>query len=331
MKRNIKYVIQLLVFFTPAILKKLIWRSIGFRIGSHVKIGMFSLIMVDSMTLADGVCIDPFTMVVFLEEFTLGERCRLAYFSKIYGKGIFHAESRCLVSVQCLIECSEHYSVIMKDYSCFGPRNTIYTHGDFLPKLQGYPSKRGNIVIGAYSWTGMSTVIMPGTVIGENSIITPGAVLRGIVPDHKFIQSSAYKYDCRPIEEKIVKRSNEEINQYIRNVVNLVLHESDPVFLSIQGQISQNPDLLFSDLSLPPLGMYEGRKFVIAGDFSKSEISANDIVLGYKLPGKIKNIKTISWMEFENYRAWPKSDKILSQLISRLYHKFDIRFLLVKD
>jgi len=292
---------------------------------------MFSFVMVDHLDIADDACVDPLTMIVFLKEFKLGEKCRIAYFTKIYGKGSFRAESRNLVSVQCLIECSPHCSVIMKDYSCFGPRNTIYTHGHYLPSLQGYPAKKGDVVMGEYSWTGMATVILPGTTIGARTIITPGAVLTGNIPGNSFIKSSAYKYDARPIEEKIVKRSPQDVLQYMNNVLAMVIQETDGNSAIMLERFLAEPDLSFQDLSLSPPGIYKGKNIFVYHDQASLKITDNVIVAGYGLPEKIKKKRAIPWMDFENYSAWPESDKILSELIRQLYSKLDIRFLFIKE
>lgn len=331
MKLKIKYFMQLIAFFTPAFLKILIWKCLGFKVGQRVKIGLFSLIMVDHLDIADDACIDSLTIIVFLKEFKLGEKGRIAYFTKIYGEGSFRAESRNLVSVQCLIECSPHCSVIMKDYSCFGPRNTIYTHGHYLPRLQGYPAKKGDVVIGAYSWTGMATVILPGTTIGEHTIITPGAVLTGNIPGNSFIKSSAYGYDARPVEEKMVRRTPQEIRQYLHNVLAMVVRETDDNAPSAFEQLLAEPDLLFQDLSLPPPEIYKGKNIIIHQDAMPLKTTENVIVAGYGLPEEIRKKRAVPWMDFEDYSAWPASDKILSQVVERLYSKLDIRFLFIKE
>lgn len=327
MKKYVKYIIQIIAFFAPSFLKITFWRCIGFKIGKRVKIGVFSFIMVDQMNIGDDAIIDPFTMVILLKDFKLGEKSRLAVFTKIYGKGSFKAESRNLVSVQCLIECSQNCSVIMKDYSCFGPRNTIYTHGEYLPRLQGYPARKGDVIIGEYSWTGMSTVILPGTTIGPRTIITPGPVLSGQVPGDSFIRSSAYKYDSMPIEGRIIKRPCQDILRYINNVLAIIIKERNIVELD---RVLAEPDLLFQDLSLALPGLYKGKNIMVYHGQSLPTINGNIIVAGYGLPEEIKKMNGISWMDFENYLASPESDRVLSLLVRELYLKFNLRFLFIK-
>jgi acetyltransferase-like isoleucine patch superfamily enzyme len=38
--------------------------------------------------------------------------------------------------------------------------------------------------IGSGSWLGANVVILPGTVLGRNTVVAAGAVVRGEFPDH---------------------------------------------------------------------------------------------------------------------------------------------------
>jgi len=46
----------------------------------------------------------------------------------------------------------------------------------------GWDESRCGVEIGKNVWTGASCVILPGTVIGDNSVIAAGSVVRGAVP-----------------------------------------------------------------------------------------------------------------------------------------------------
>lgn len=325
MKRYIKYFLQAVAFFLPSFLKVLLWRCVGFKIGERVKIGMFSLIMVDNLELEDDVCIDPLTMIVFLKQFRLGQKSRIAYFSVIYGTGTFYAESRCLVSVQCLIECSPYCSVTMKHYSCFGPRNTIYTHGTFLPMLRGFPSTKGDVSIDTYSWTGMSTTILPNTFIGKNTIIAPGAVLSGQIPGNTFIKSLACQYESLPINQKMREYSGHEIHCYIKNVVTAIANNDERI-------LRLKPAELFRDLSIPSAKEYMGKPlFLLTGEPEPAEKLNNAIIIGHGLPEKIRKDKSLLWLDFEDFMASHEPDKAVCQLIERLYYGFGLTFLFSHD
>jgi acetyltransferase-like isoleucine patch superfamily enzyme len=277
--------------------------------------------MVEHCELGDGAIIDPFTLILFLKEFTLGPRSRVAIFTKIYGPGTFRAEARCLVSVQCLIECSGGRSVIMKNYSCFGPRNTIYTHGEYLPRLQGYPFKRGDVVIEEYAWTGMSTTILAGTIIGRNTITAPGAVLRSRVPSDAFIVPRACSYDVHPISRVMSTHGSDEIQRYILNALAGVTRDDEEA-----AQL--HSDDLFRAPALTPPREFMGKQLLIfAKGMTAAERPGDAIVVGYDLPREIRDGSIPHWLDFRDYTAGGKSDRAVIQLVERLYSRFAIRFI----
>lgn len=331
MKRMIKYLIQGIACFLPPFLKIFLWRCLGFKIGKRVKVGMFNLILVDYLELGDDACLDPFIIILFLEEFKLGNKSRIAVFTKIYGKGKFHAETRCLVSVQCLIECSPESRITMEDYSCFGPRNTVYTHGIYLPRLQGYPFKRGDVTIGEYSWTGMATTILPQTCIGRNTVITPGAVLSGTIPENTFIKSPTYHYEAKPIQAKLRKYTSQEIFTYIKNVIAKVTLEDYDIPEFKSDNLSHVSEIFFQELPISPPKKYKGKKLHF---FSKTlEINQKEesIIIGYELPESIRNNRHLLWLDFKDYMAYSESDEVVLDIVNRLFSELSFKFLFVDE
>jgi len=315
----IKYIIQLIACFMPDFIKKLLWRLIGFKIGKRCKIGLFSIILVENLVFGDDVVIDPFTMIIFLKKFKLGHKSRIAYFTKIYGKGSFIADNRCLVSIQCLIECYSEKKITMNDYSCFGPRNTIYTHGGYLPTLQGFPSKIDDIIIGSFSWTGMSTTILPGTKIGDSTIIAPGGVLTGKISNNLFIRPHSYGYDVTPIEKKMKTKTSEEIDNYIKNMIYIV---------AVKDNI-QNVYDFYSPPPFPIIEKYNNKKIFYYNISNKVFDYENVIIVGYNLNEKIKN-NAILWLDFKEYLAKGKNDQDMQNIVYQLFKLCNLRFIFVE-
>ncbi|KPA16307.1 transferase [Candidatus Magnetomorum sp. HK-1] len=316
----IKYIIQLIACFMPFFLKKFLWKVIGFKIGKRCKIGLFSIILVENLEFADDVIIDPFTMIIFLKKFKLGHKSRIAYFTKIYGRGSFIADNRCLVSIQCLIECFSEKKIIMNDYSCFGPRNTIYTHGGYLPNLQGFPSKIDDIIIGSFSWTGMSTTILPGTKIGNSTIIAPGGVLTGKISNNLFIRPHSYGYDVTPIEKKMKTKSSLEIDNYIKNMIYNVTVKDN----------KQNISDFYSPPPFPTIERYYNKKIIYYNDSNDFLDSENILLVGYDLNKRIKKNKEIFWLDFKDYSASGKNDKDMQNIVYQLFKLCNLRFIFVE-
>ena len=62
------------------------------------------------------------------------------------------------------------------------------------------------VSIGDGSWIGIGVILLAGTVIGKNSVVAAGAVVKGKFPDHCVIGGCP---------ARILKRYDENINQWV--------------------------------------------------------------------------------------------------------------------
>ena len=46
------------------------------------------------------------------------------------------------------------------------------------------------IVIGNNVWIGLNAIILKGSVIGDNSVVTAGSVVKGVFPNNALIQGN---------------------------------------------------------------------------------------------------------------------------------------------
>jgi serine acetyltransferase len=81
-----------------------------------------------------------------------------------------------------------HYSIVIGDDVYTGPyvyvtdQNHSYADPD-MPVGRQWPVNTA-VSIGAGTWLGAGTVILPGASIGRNVVVAAGSVVRGTVPDH---------------------------------------------------------------------------------------------------------------------------------------------------
>ena len=81
-----------------------------------------------------------------------------------------------------------HWSIVLGDQIQTGPyvyitdQNHSYTNPD-EPVGWQTPTEAA-VRIGSGSWLGANVVILPGTVLGENTTVAAGAVVRGTFPSH---------------------------------------------------------------------------------------------------------------------------------------------------
>ncbi|MBP5428926.1 MAG: acyltransferase [Clostridia bacterium] len=116
---------------------------------------------------------------------TLGNRIRIHSGSKIKvrrGAKLSIGEGT-KINYNCMIVCRQSVSIGEK---CeFGPGVLVYDHDhDFRVGLEKRLYKSSDVVIGNRVWIGANTVILRGTVIGDDCVIGAGSVVRGTISPH---------------------------------------------------------------------------------------------------------------------------------------------------
>jgi acetyltransferase-like isoleucine patch superfamily enzyme len=71
--------------------------------------------------------------------------------------------------------------IAIGDYVTLGPYVAVITHDASLAHYTGQ-TRIGRVVIGRRVNVGVGAILLPGTVIGEDSVVAAGAVVRGEVP-----------------------------------------------------------------------------------------------------------------------------------------------------
>lgn len=69
---------------------------------------------------------------------------------------------------------------------------------------------RAPVTIGAYTFIGTRSLIMPGAKIGKGCIITPGSVVSGVIPDYSIAKGDPAKVvgDVRKIDKRYLTHPN---------------------------------------------------------------------------------------------------------------------------
>lgn len=89
-----------------------------------------------------------------------------------------------LISIGEGVTISSYVRVLTHDWSLYTIAKEFGHFSDRpIGKIQG-------VSIGAYSFVGTGSIIMPGTTIGRGCLIGAGTVVRGNVPDHSIIIGS---------------------------------------------------------------------------------------------------------------------------------------------
>lgn len=104
-----------------------------------------------------------------------------------------------------MIAC--HEKIIIGDDCQLSPNVQIYDHDHDFTSENGVRDgkyKTAPIIIGNNVWIGANSVILRGTVIGDNAVIGAGCIVKGEVPpDTVLVQKRTSEYKMYEIKEKL--------------------------------------------------------------------------------------------------------------------------------
>lgn len=127
-------------------------------------------------------------------EFNIGSRVQLGKKLRVHSgtkikvrrDGKLYIGANTKINYNCIIAC--HDSITIGGGTELGPSVFLYDHDhDYRVGLKKNVFKTEPISIGKNCWIGANTVILKGTVIGDNSIVAAGSVVKGIFPSESVI------------------------------------------------------------------------------------------------------------------------------------------------
>jgi len=195
---------HLLAFgWMPSALRVWVYRTfLGYRIGRRVSIAPGAAIVGERVQIGDGVEIGLLAVVqgrditigahsrvgtmsyVSCERIEIGEDAWIA--EQVYVGGpqlpesLFRLGSRTIVLQQANINPTK--PVIIGDDTGIGGHCLIFTHGAWLNVLDGYPAQYEPVTIGRSVWLPWRVFVMPGTTIGDGSVIGANSLVQGTIP-----------------------------------------------------------------------------------------------------------------------------------------------------
>jgi acetyltransferase-like isoleucine patch superfamily enzyme len=192
----------LLAALLPSALRVRLLRARGAKIGTGVRLGMFSIILAEELELADGASIGALSVVrarsirlgarasigalsyVSTQRFALGDDTVVAKLVVIAGPATrqseFVAGKRCTIFPYCWIDTTRE--VHLEDEVGVGGASYIFTHGSWQPVIDGFPVAFGPVTIKRNVWLPWRVFILPNVTIGEYATIGAGAVVTKSLP-----------------------------------------------------------------------------------------------------------------------------------------------------
>ena len=161
----------------------------------------------------------------------------------------------------------------------------------------------------------MHTAILPGTLIGKNTIICPGATLTGIVPSDSFIRPQSYGHSISPIKDKLNVRTEKVIRNFIINC-----------FSSIVGEKIIKDEELFLSKNISEVLVFADARIKYWQEGFQKNPQEKEIIVGYNLPEEVTADKNLSWFDFSNYEYRSNSVNTRS-LAQKLFLNYELMFI----
>jgi acetyltransferase-like isoleucine patch superfamily enzyme len=217
----------------------------GYKIGQGVKLAFGAVVVGEQVELADHVEIGLLAMVmgrsirigrhssvgamsyVACERIDIGEDARIREQVFVGGPQLpessFTLGSRTIILQLASINPTK--PVTIGDDTGIGGHCLIFTHGAWLNALDGYPVTYEPVTLGKSVWLPWRVFIMPGTTIGDGSVIGANSLVQGTIPPMSLAVGSPAKvirsapdFPRMPSEEKKAAIVAEMVSEFERYV-----------------------------------------------------------------------------------------------------------------
>lgn len=217
----------------------------GYKIGNGVKLAFGAVVVGETVELADHVEIGLLAMVmgrsirigrhssigtmsyVACERIEIGEDARIREQVFVGGPQLpessFTLGSRTIILQLASINPTK--PVTIGDDTGIGGHCLIFTHGAWLNALDGYPVTYEPVTLGKSVWLPWRVFIMPGTTIGDGSVIGANSLVQGTIPPMSLAVGSPAKvirsapdFPRVPSEEKKAAIVAEMVSEFERYV-----------------------------------------------------------------------------------------------------------------
>ncbi len=193
-----------LIGFLPSPLKKLYYKFKGYNFGKNVSIGLGSVIIGKKVSIGDNTKIGFMTVIraneielkrfirigsmVFIdtEKVFIDDDARIN--ENVIVAGIKYPDSFFSLGKRTIIMEYSYVNptkpVIIGDDSGIGGHCLLFTHGSWLPQIDGFPVAFAPITLGKRVWLPWRVFIMPGVNIGDNVVIGANSLIAKSLPSN---------------------------------------------------------------------------------------------------------------------------------------------------
>ena len=196
------------------------------ELGDHVEIGLLAMVMGRSIRIGRHSSVGTMSYVA-CERIEIGEDARIREQVFVGGPQLpessFTLGSRTIILQLASINPTK--PVTIGDDTGIGGHCLIFTHGAWLNALDGYPVTYEPVTLGNSVWLPWRVFIMPGTTIGDGSVIGANSLVQGTIPPMSLAVGSPAKvirsapdFPRVPSEEKKAAIVAEMVSEFERYV-----------------------------------------------------------------------------------------------------------------
>jgi acetyltransferase-like isoleucine patch superfamily enzyme len=222
----------------PGFIKVFLYRLKGYHIGKGVSIGLGSVVCGERVEIGDNTSIG-FLTIIRGKEICLGSHVQIGSMTfldtpyieigedtkineQVFVGGLQFPDSRFVVGRNCLIMqlsfLNPARSIVIGDDSGIGGHSLIFGHSSFQNQFEGYAAEFAPVEIGSRVGLAWRTFVLPGTRIGDGTMVGANSVVSGTLPP----DSLAVGFPARIVGKAPVfpkKLSDEEKVTMFRNIV----------------------------------------------------------------------------------------------------------------
>jgi acetyltransferase-like isoleucine patch superfamily enzyme len=164
------------------------------EIGDHVEIGLLAVVQGEKIRIGRHSSIATMSYVS-CNDIEIGEDARIR--EQVYVGGPQLPESRFVLGDRTIVLQMSYINptkpVVIGDDTGIGGHCLIFTHGAWLNVLDGYPATYEPVTLGKSVWLPWRVFVMPGTTIGDGSIIGADSLVTGTIPPKSLAVGSPAK------------------------------------------------------------------------------------------------------------------------------------------
>ena len=335
----------------PCFLKKFIYRIKGYKIGKKVSIGFGSVIIGDTVTIGDHTSISFFT-IIRGRKLTIGSHVSIGSISfidtpyieigdgtkineQVFVGGLQYPDSKFIVGKNCQIMqmcfINPAKSIVIGNDTGIGGDSLIFGHSSFLSKFEGYAVDFNDITIGNSVSLAWRVFVLPGTRIGDGSLIGANSLVHRTIPP----QSLAVGFPARVVSKPpdFPKQLTDEdkttvFHEIIQDM--LAYFSGYGILCSSQNgndfSVTTYQKTLWGKKALS-WKLHTETDRLVETNTKSSAFSCDVLISLWKLPPPIRlfcNKNNIFWIDIES-KEQPDTDNDLGEEIVHFFRRYGVR------